>query len=34
MQDLEIGDDAFDRDFILKSNQESKLRVPSVSKRA
>jgi hypothetical protein len=26
MQDLEIGDDAFDQDFILKSNQESKLR--------
>ena len=26
MQDLEIGDEAFDRDFILKSNQESKLR--------
>ena len=26
MQDMEIGDEAFDRDFILKSNQESKLR--------
>ena len=26
MQDIEIGDEAFDRDFILKSNQESKLR--------
>jgi hypothetical protein len=26
MQDLEIGDEAFDRDFILKSNQESKLK--------
>jgi hypothetical protein len=25
-QDLEIGDEAFDRDFILKSNQESKLK--------
>jgi len=25
MQDMEIGDGAFDRDFILKSNQESKL---------
>ena len=26
MQDIEIGDEAFDREFILKSNQESKLR--------
>jgi hypothetical protein len=26
MQDIEIGDEAFDRDFILKSNQESNLR--------
>jgi hypothetical protein len=26
MQDIEIGDETFDRDFILKSNQESKLR--------
>jgi hypothetical protein len=26
MQDLEIGDEAFDRDFILKSDQEPKLR--------
>jgi hypothetical protein len=26
MQDLEIGDPAFDEDFILKSNQEAKLR--------
>jgi hypothetical protein len=26
MQDVEIGDEAFDRDFILKSNQDSKLR--------
>ncbi len=26
MQDIEIGDEAFDRDFILKSNQELKLR--------
>jgi hypothetical protein len=26
MQDLELEDEAFDRDFILKSNQESKLR--------
>jgi hypothetical protein len=26
MQDIAIGDEAFDRDFILKSNQESKLR--------
>jgi hypothetical protein len=25
MHDIEIGDEAFDRDFILKSNQESKL---------
>jgi len=25
MQDIEIGDEAFDRDFILKSNQELKL---------
>jgi hypothetical protein len=25
MQDIEIGDEAFDRDFILKTNQESKL---------
>jgi hypothetical protein len=25
MQDIEIGDEAFDQDFILKSNQESKL---------
>jgi hypothetical protein len=26
MQDIEIGDEAFDQDFILKSNQETKLR--------
>jgi hypothetical protein len=26
MQDIEIGDEDFDRDFILKSNQEPKLR--------
>jgi hypothetical protein len=26
MQDIEIGDEAFDEDFILKSNEESKLR--------
>jgi hypothetical protein len=26
MQDIEIGDEAFDRDFILKSNHEMKLR--------
>lgn len=26
MQDIEIGDEAFDRDFILKSNQELKMR--------
>ena len=26
MQDIEIGDEDFDRDFILKSNQEQKLR--------
>ena len=26
MQDIEIGDEAFDRDFILKSDQETKLR--------
>lgn len=26
MQDIEIGDEAFDRDFILKSSEESKLR--------
>jgi hypothetical protein len=26
MQDIEIGDEAFDQDFILKSNQEPKLR--------
>jgi len=26
MQDIEIGDEAFDRDFILKSNVEWKLR--------
>lgn len=26
MQDIETGDEAFDRDFILKSNHESKLR--------
>jgi hypothetical protein len=26
MQDIEIGDEAFDRDFILKSNKDSKLR--------
>ena len=26
MQDIEIGDEAFDRDFILKSNQEPKVR--------
>jgi hypothetical protein len=26
MQDIEIGDEAFDQDFILKSSQESKLR--------
>jgi hypothetical protein len=25
MRDIEIGDEAFDRDFVLKSNQESKL---------
>lgn len=25
MQDIDIGDEAFDRDFILKTNQESKL---------
>ena len=33
MQDLEIGDEAFDRDFILKSNQESKLRELLLSSR-
>ena len=26
MQDIEIGDEAFDEDFILKSNEETKLR--------
>ncbi len=26
MQDIEIGDEAFDRDFVIKSNQEQKLR--------